>query len=207
MKKFLLINLVILNLYTISVLAQQQDSTIWIINNRNVQFGNEIYLNSKPGSGFVFIKDSDFSNGVIELDLKGKNEKGRSFIGIAFHGQNDSTYEAVYFRPFNFLNHEKVTHSIQYIYHPKFKWYNLRNDFPQKYESNIHPIPNPDDWFHIKLLVEYPIIKVFINHSENSSFEIEELSPFSNGWIGLWVGNNSDGYFRNLKITPCKQKP
>ena len=82
-------------------MIQTNDKTVWIAFNREVKIENEIHLNAKRGSGLLYIKDSDFSNGKIELELKGKNEKGRSFVGIAFHGQNDSTYEAIYFRPFN----------------------------------------------------------------------------------------------------------
>ncbi len=35
--------------------------------------------------------------------MRGKNVFQKSFIGIAFHGQDDKTYDAVYCRPFNFI--------------------------------------------------------------------------------------------------------
>src|SRR6266487_177262 len=62
---------------------------------------------------------------------------------------NDSTtFDAIYFRPFNFFNPERNTHSVQYISMPDHPWQQLRQDFPGKYESKIYNPPNPDDWFH-----------------------------------------------------------
>ena len=111
----------------------EDDSSIWAIYNREVRFGKEIYLNGKPGSGFVYIKNSNFGSGTIELEIKGKNEKGKSFVGIAFHGQNDSTYEAIYFRPFNFITPEKIGNSVQYIYNPEYTRYHLRKKFTKTF--------------------------------------------------------------------------
>ncbi len=55
-----------------------------------------------PDAGIAWINDIRFSDGIIEFDVKGKNVLQQSFVGFAFHGSNDSTYDAVYFRPFNF---------------------------------------------------------------------------------------------------------
>ena len=63
---------------------------------------NTLSLNNKKGDGMAIIKNLDFDKGVIELEIKGENNPGKSFVGIAFNIQNDSVYEAVYFRPFNF---------------------------------------------------------------------------------------------------------
>jgi CubicO group peptidase (beta-lactamase class C family) len=119
---------------------------------------------------------------------------------LAFHGLNDSTYDAVYFRPFNFKNLERSNHSVQYISHPKYTWYKLREENPGKYENTVKPIPNPEEWFHAAIVVEYPIVKVFLNNSEEPSLTINQLSTRISGKIGFWVGNNSEGYFKNLKI-------
>jgi hypothetical protein len=34
--------------------------------------------------------------------------------------------------------------------------------------------------------------------------DVKQLSDRKTGWIGVWVGNTSDGDFANLKITPAK---
>lgn len=177
----------------------------WKINNREVIKKDEgIYLNKMPGNGIVWNDEIVFSNGVIEVDLKGKDIRGESFIGVAFHVQNDSTYEAVYFRPFNFQDPERKGHSVQYISHPVFTWDKLRNEHPGVYENTIDPIPGPDEWFHARIEVNYPEVKVFVNDSDVPSLEIKQIGKGKKGSVGLWVGNYSDGSFRNLSIHPKK---
>ena len=58
---------------------------------------NTVSLNAKLGDGFAIIENVNFDVGTIELELKGENNPGKSFLGIAFNVQNDSTYEAIYF--------------------------------------------------------------------------------------------------------------
>jgi len=115
---------------------------------------------------------------------------------------NDSTYDVIYFRPFNFKNPESNGHSIQYISHPKYTWSKLREQYPEKYENVVSPVPDPNDWFHVTITIKYPTVKVFVNDSEEASLAIEQLSSQKEGWIGFWVGNNSEGHFKNLKIIP-----
>ncbi len=181
-------------------LSEVNNSTIWTAYNRKVTYDGAVYLNGKAGDGILWLSNFVFANGWIELDIKGKNEPGRSFVGLAFHGLNDTTYDAVYFRPFNFTNLERSNHSIQYISYPNYTWYKLREEAPGKYENIINPVPNPEEWFHATIVIEYPKIKVFVNNSEKPSLTINQLSSRKEGWIGFWVGNNSEGYFKNLKI-------
>src|SRR5947207_5011262 len=61
-------------------------------------------ISAGAGEGAAFLQGVDFSNGTIELDIRGKDAQGQSFVGLAFHGGNSggdsATYEAIYFRPF-----------------------------------------------------------------------------------------------------------
>ena len=201
---------VILLLMVISIYGQQNviipdlskcnDTTIWILHNREIHVDKVVHLDRKSGDGLLWIKEPVFTNGKIELDIKGKDERGKSFVGLAFHGLNDSIYDAVYFRPFNFKSPERKGHSVQYISHPEYTWYKLRKENPEKYENLVLPVPEPTDWFHVTILVDYPNVKVFVNNSDEPSLTVEQLSSRKEGWIGFWVGNNSEGYFRNLKI-------
>jgi hypothetical protein len=182
-------------------LSKVNDAKVWTVFNRRATFDNAIHLDSKEGDGFARLNDITLENGRIELDIKGINKPGGSFVGIAFHGLNDSTYDAVYFRPFNFKNPERKTHAVQYISHPQNTWFRLRENFPDKYESAVDPVPNPDDWFHVIITVQYPTVKVYVNNSNQPSLIVEQLCNQTEGWVGLWVGNFSEGDFRNLKIT------
>lgn len=187
-------------------LSKVKDNAFWTAHNREVNFNeNEVFLNGKAGDGFLKLNGFNFKNGTIELEIKGKDEKGKSFIGIAFHGVNDTTYEAVYFRPFNFQDSERKNHSVQYISHPKFSWRRLREKYPEKYENMAIPSPEPNDWVHVSIVVDYPKVAVFVNNSAKPSLTVDQLSANRNGWIGFWVGNNSEGYFRNLTIIPAEE--
>ena len=183
-------------------LSQVNDSSHWVVFNRDIHFQDGIvHMNAMKGSALLWLKEFNFENGTIELDIKGKDVRGKSFVGLAFHGDDTETYDAIYFRPFNFRRPERGHHAVQYIAHPQHTWYNLRQNHPEKYENPVIPIPNPNVWFHAKIIVKYPIVKVFVNDSEEASLIINQLSSRKKGWIGFWVGNGSDGYFKNLKIS------
>ena len=182
-------------------LSKIKDSNLWSLYNRELITDTEVHLDAKPGSGLLLLKEPVFTNGKIELDIKGKDERGKSFVGVAFHGLNDSTYDVVYFRPFNFKNPERKGHSVQYISHPEYPWYRLREEHPEKYENPVLPVPDPAGWFHATIIVDYPYVKVFVNNSDEASLTVKQLSSRKEGWIGFWVGHGSEGYFKNLKIT------
>jgi pimeloyl-ACP methyl ester carboxylesterase len=185
-----------------------QDTSKWEVVNRTVKSITEngktgIGFSEAPGNGLMILKDSDFSNGVIELDIKGSNKFQQSFVGFAFHGQDINTYDAVYFRPFNFKSDDALrrSHAVQYISMPAYDWEKLRNEFPGKYENKIDPAPGGDDWFHAKIIINNKRVSVFVNNEIQSVLEVEKLNTNNKGGFGFWVGNNSGGSFANLKIT------
>jgi hypothetical protein len=174
----------------------------WTSFNREATFDQEIiHLNANEKDGILWLNDAVFKNGTIELDIRGKDERGKSFVGIVFHGQDDETFDGIYFRAFNFQSPERKTHAVQYISKPDNDWSVLRKAFPDKYENSVNPVPNPNEWFHAKIVVNYPLVKVYVNGSKNPSLEIEQISSRKQGKFGLWVGNGSEGYFRNVKIS------
>src|ERR1700754_594224 len=66
---------------------------------------------SKQGincNGIVWLKGINFDQGTVELDLRGRNEFLKSFLGIAYHGTDTLHYETIYFRPFNFRSPDAV---------------------------------------------------------------------------------------------------
>jgi hypothetical protein len=79
-------------------------------------------LSEGSNEGVILLPIKNFKNGMLEIEMRGKDILQRSFIGLIFHGQNDSTCDAVYCRPFNFFAKDLVRkiHAIQYISHPNF---------------------------------------------------------------------------------------
>lgn len=183
-------------------LTKIDDRSQWTLHNRAAtQSNGEVHLDARDNDGLLWFKKFSFTNGTIELDIKGRDLQGQSFVGIAFHIVNDSTYDAVYFRPFNFKNPQRADHSVQYISHPQSTWFKLREEHPGKYENTVAPVPDPNGWFHARIEVNYPHIQVFVDQSATPSLQIDMLSEVKTGPVGFWVGNGAEGTFRNLVIT------
>jgi hypothetical protein len=165
-----------------------------------------IYFNAPNKQGGVaWLEGVDFKNGTIEVDIKGRNVRGGSFLGIAFRGLNDTTYDAVYFRPFNFPLPDQGGHSVQYISHPQHTWYTLRKEHPGQYENSVIPAPDPEKLFHVQIVIAKPRVSVYVNNSKKPCLVVDELSERTGGRIGLWMDFISDGTFANLKISPVKE--
>jgi RNA polymerase sigma factor (sigma-70 family) len=149
----------------------------------------------------------EFTNGVIEFDALGQSGPSQSnYFGFAFRVADEKTYDAVYFRPFNFRAEEaeRKARAVQYGSHPKYDWEVLRKDKPGQYEKPIVPAPDGDAWFHVRIVVEKPKVRVYVNNGKEPCLVVDELSDRKGGGVGLWVGPGQGGYFANLKITPAK---
>ena len=170
--------------------------------------GNKSYikLSDQQGEGLVWLPISSFKNGEIEIEMQGKDVFQRSFIGIAFHGLNDSTYDAVYCRPFNFYAKDSIRkiHAIQYVSHPNYTWKKLREERNGQFEKEISNAPDPNSWFKMKISVEDNLVKAYINNAINPSLIINKLNDRTNGKIGIFVGDNSDGNFSSIKVRNSK---
>lgn len=163
---------------------------------------NGIRFSQKDSDGIAWLEGVTFSDGTIEVDIKGKDVLQQSFVGVAFHGTDDKTFDAIYFRPFNFQAQDSVRriHAVQYVSLPDFDWQRLRKEQNGKYEKAITPAVNPNEWFHVKIVVQHPQVKVYVNGESQASLQVEQLSKRQTGKIGLWVGNMSDGDFANLSV-------
>lgn len=162
-----------------------------------------IELQGTPeGVGIAWLKDTDFSEGIIEFDLKGANIPGQNFLGIAFHAVDEETYDCVYFRPFNFVAEEqgRRDHMVQYVSEPGFGWRTLRETRTGEFEAEIPNVPDPDSWFHAKVEVRGKNVKVFVDGASSPVLEVEKVSDRSSGKIGFWVGYKTAAAFANLKI-------
>jgi hypothetical protein len=173
-----------------------ENRTVRALNDKTVQ------LSEAEGYGVAWLQDVQFSDGTIEIDLRGKDVKQGSFLGIAFHGRSKDTCEAIYFRPFNFLATDSAqrSHMVQYVFENKYGWERLRNEYPGVYEGQVSPVLRPEEWFHVKIEVQGKVIKVFTNHSITPCLVVNSLNTNYKGNLGLWVGNTSPGDFANLKV-------
>jgi hypothetical protein len=164
-----------------------------------------IRLSAAEGEWPVYLPDMKFANGTIEFDVKGKDVQGASFVGVAFHGVDGTTYDAIYFRPFNFKTDDqaRVLRAVQYVSQPAHPWQKLRADTPGQYEKPVKPVPDPNGWFHARIVVASPRVSVFVADATEPCLTVNQLSDRKNGLVGVWVGNTSGGDFANLKIVPA----
>jgi len=161
-----------------------------------------VEMNAAESDGLGILKEIEFETGTIEIELLGENSPGRSFIGIAFNIQDEETFEAVYFRPFNFVATEaaRKAHMVQYINHPEYTWFKLREERTGEFENEIPSPPDPSDWVKVIIEVTDDKVTVLVDMIALPVLEINRLSETKSKKIGLWVGNGSSGRFRNLVL-------
>lgn len=178
-----------------------------VVHNRVAQLQKDdtkncIVLNEDVEEGLAVIPGIKFSTGVLEIDLKGQNVFQHSFIGLAFHMVDSDKFDAIYFRPFQFLSSDPVlkARSVQYISLPEHTWQKLREEGPGKFENTITPIPDPDSWFHAKIVVKENEVQVFVNNETSASITVPILNKHKTGSIALYVADRSGGTFANLTV-------
>jgi len=157
---------------------------------------------------FVKIKDLDFGNGTIELEVAGipgpgANATARGFIGLAFRINDDnSAFECIYLRPTNGRSEDQLrrNHSVQYISYPDYPWQKLRAETPGMYESYADMVPG--EWIQLRVEVKQERAWLYLHGDEQPVLIINDLKlgPGTRGGIGLWIGPGTDGYFTGLKV-------
>jgi hypothetical protein len=152
--------------------------------------------------GINWINGVNFKEGIVDIDLRGKNIFLKSFLGIAFRGTDTTKCDILYFRPFNFKHPDTTRHkwSVAYMHIPDNNYAKLRKEHPGVYENKLTPVPEMDQWFHATIVVKGNQISVFVNRSKIASLQVTLLSDRPDGLFGLY----SDGLtndFANLQIT------
>jgi hypothetical protein len=155
--------------------------------------------------GLAVVKGLEFAEGTLEVDLKGKGKSERCFLGVAFNVADGKNFEAVYFRPFNFLREPEQwrSHSVQYVAWPDHPWEKLRQESPGRYESAVKPIPDPSGWFHARVEVSKQKVRVWVDGAKEPCLVVDRLANANKGQVGLWVDSH-EGSFRNLTIRPAR---
>jgi hypothetical protein len=140
------------------------------------------------------------------VDIRGQEAMQQSYVGVAFHRNDDNTYEAVYLRPFNFRAQDpaRKQHAVQYISLPKFDFQDLRDEFPEEFENPVDASIVPTDWVKVRVAVEGSKVQIHVGSAKELTLGVRKLGQLDGGQVGLWVGNQSGGDFANLVVTPTK---
>lgn len=164
-----------------------------------------VALDSVPATGLVWIDDVTFETGRISFVVRGRDVQGASFVGLAFGGVNDSTYEAVYLRPFNFNADDSTRHAhgIQYISHPEHPWYVLREQYPGDFEHAVTPDPPADAWQTVRLDVTPDSVVAWVGEGDEADLSVRRLAPSRGNRVALWIGFGSPGDFSLVTVIPA----
>jgi len=154
------------------------------------------------------IEGVEFANGVIDAEIAGIPAPGtfagaRGFVGIAFRVQSDMrTYDAFYLRPTNGRaeDQERRNRSAQYISHPDWPWFRLRQETPARYESYVDLVP--DAWTKIRIEVRGEKARLFVNDQPQPTLIVNDVKsgPNRTGAVALWIGPGTVAHFRNLSV-------
>ena len=163
--------------------------------------------NTPNGEAYAALKNSDFHNGTIDVELAGRPAEGasggaRGFIGIAFR-MRDGRFEYVYLRPTNGRADDQVrrNHSTQYSSFPDFDFAKSRQEAPEKYESYVDL--EPGAWTQYRLVVQGTTARLFVHGATQPCLIVNDLKlGDSSGAVALWIGPGTEGYFTGLAIKP-----
>src|SRR5215467_16225679 len=154
--------------------------------------------------GLALVQNVKFSEGTLEIDLRGAGKQDASFLGLAFGVADAKTFEAVYFRPFRFADDDPDArrHAVQYVSWPEYTWEKLRKEKNGVYEVAIKPVPDPAGWFHARVEVTKQKVSVWVDGSTQPCLAVDRLAH-REGAVGLWV-DSMPAAFRNLRIQPAR---
>lgn len=212
--------IIIICLLTIPAWSQSIPLSAAKLESISVKLEDVTYKNKKAvrviasgqGETIAILKNQDFENGTIELDVAGTplpnaGLGARGFIGLAFRVRNTDSvrYECFYIRPTNGRAEDQLrrNHSVQYISHPKYTWFKLREEHSGVYESYADMVEG--EWTHLKIEVKDDKARLYVNGASQPCLIVNDLKfGKSAGAIALWVGPGTDGYFTNLQVSSLK---
>jgi len=154
--------------------------------------------------GVAAVKDSRFTNGVVEFDLALARERG--FMGAVWRMQDFGNYEEFYIRPHQSGNPDANQYSP--VFNGLSAW--------QLYYGEGYGAPvgyDYDRWTHVRIVVSGRRAEVYVGDVESPSLVVRELKrETAEGLVGLSAGDFAPARFSNftfraLDNPPLKGKP
>jgi hypothetical protein len=87
-----------------------------------------------------------------------------------------------------------------------YTWPVLKEKYNVKYEKAVTPALNGNDWFHAKIVVQYPKMTVFVNGNYEPGLVIDKLNDRKIDPAATMTGGEQDNAFaalRPLGATNC----
>ena len=159
------------------------------------------------GQAIAVLARSDFGDGVIDTVIAGDRRAGtpdamRGFVGIAFRvAPGASQFECFYLRPTNGRADDQLrrNHATQYISHPDYPWFRLREETPGVYESYADLVPGA--WTAIRIAVSGARARLHVNGVRQPTLVVNDLKlGESRGRLALWIGAGTEAYFSRIVV-------
>lgn len=176
---------------TVEVVAQEGtidfESDQWILRGSTVV----THLEQKSLRGSAFLKNVEFQNGVIEVDMA--FDETRAFGGIVFRMKMTGDYEQFYIRP----HKSRFPDALQYT--PVFKGLSSWQLYSGDGFTAVAEIPW-DQWIHVKLEVSGTQARVYLDHAEKPALVVHDLKHgLTSGIVGLIAPNTGQIHFANFR--------
>lgn len=148
--------------------------------------------------GVAAVKDSKFTNGVIEFDIALQRERG--FMGAVWRMQDFDNYEEFYVRPHQSGNPDANQYSP--VFNGLSAW--------QLYYGEGYGAPvsyDYDRWTHVRIVVSGRRAEVYVGDAETPSLVVRELKRETReGLVGL-SDDFAPAYFSNFNFNALDNPP
>lgn len=150
-------------------------------------------------SGLAVVKDSQFTDGIIEFDIAVTGEQG--FAGALWRMQDLDNYEEFYIRPHQSGNPD--ANQYQPVFNGMAAWQLYHGEgygAPVRYDFN--------QWMHVKIVVSGRNAEVYIKDMATPAlFVNEQKRETKPGKVGLSVGNFAPAWYANFSFQPMTSPP
>ena len=152
------------------------------------------HLGRKALAGSAFLKDVDFTDGVIEVDIA--MDGRRCFPGIIFRAESETDTEIFYVRPHRPKNY---SHALQYT--PRFRGLTGWQLYSGPGFTAGGDIPL-DRWVHVKLEIHGSRARIFFDDMEDPALVVGDLQRgTAGGFIGVSGPPDGRVHFSNFSFS------
>ncbi len=158
----------------------------------------------------AILKGISLRDGTVEVDVVGRPRRARprrpgaSSASRSGSRRSRDTFDCFYIRPTNARAEDQLrrNHSTQYEAMPDFSWSRLRTEYPGVYES--YADIDPAGWTHLRIEFAGAKARLYVNRAPHPALIVGDLKQEpAPGAIALWIGDETEGWFSNLVISPA----
>ena len=155
----------------------------------------------------ALVSGSEFKDGVLEIDVAGMPradapQDARGFVGVAFRVHPAARqFECFFLRPTNSRADDQLrrNHSTQYMSHPDYPWFRLRDESPGVYES--YADLESGAWTTVRIVVSGIRASLHVNGALQPCLVVNDLKlGESHGQIALWIGGGTEAFFSTALV-------